>query len=220
MLSLRYLTALVTLLTIALASTFEEDWTTSLLRRQEPGTPAYDCHLNCGTAITIGREATDRCTNSTFLTDYETCLECAGPSNQDIWQLYGHTLSGYGESCGLSTTPVSNTSATTTSASSLTPASPSTTGSTAVLSTSTTEILQSSTTAPRNSTTSTSTGTSSIESPSASVSHFLVMSHEIILLTGIQSPAIVPATGSGSTSKGSFYGVFVLGFAALFAGLV
>ncbi|KAH8769272.1 hypothetical protein BGZ57DRAFT_465626 [Hyaloscypha finlandica] len=196
MLPLRYLTALATLLTIALASTFEEDWTTSLLRRQEPGTPAYDCHLNCGTAITIGREATDRCTNSTFLTDYERCLECAGPSNQDIWQLYGRTLSGYGESCGLSTTPVSNTSATTTSASSSTPAS------TAVLSTSATEILQSSTTAPRNSTTSTSTGASSVGSPSAS------------------SPAIVPVTGRGSTSKGSFYGVFVLAFAALFAGLV
>ncbi|KUJ17810.1 uncharacterized protein LY89DRAFT_733632 [Mollisia scopiformis] len=96
------------LLTTVFASIFTEDLTNALLKRQEPGTPAYDCHLNCGTAITISRSATDPCTNSTFLSDYDACLDCAGPDNQNIWQYYGTALSIVATKCGLSTTPVAN----------------------------------------------------------------------------------------------------------------
>ncbi|KAF8846631.1 hypothetical protein BDZ45DRAFT_411664 [Acephala macrosclerotiorum] len=85
----------------------EDDFATPLLKCQEPGTPAYDCHLNC--AIIIGRSAAaDPCTNSTFLSDYNAYLSCAGPDNENIWQYYGTTLTTYGTECGLSFTPVSN----------------------------------------------------------------------------------------------------------------
>jgi hypothetical protein len=145
--------------------------------------------------------------NSTFLNDYQACLDCAGPSNQDIWQYYGGTLSGYGQSCGLSTTPVSNTSTTTNSTSSLTLAS-------------STELPQSYTTTLGNATTSVNTGTSSSGSPSASVGCFRARSNGIVLLTETQNSALVPVSGTGSTSKSSFYGVFVLAFGAMSAGLV
>ena len=40
--------AAVALASFALASAVEEDWVLSLLKRQEPGTPLYACHDNCG----------------------------------------------------------------------------------------------------------------------------------------------------------------------------
>ena len=32
-------------------SAVEEDWVLTLLKRQEPGTPAYACHSSCGMYI-------------------------------------------------------------------------------------------------------------------------------------------------------------------------
>lgn len=55
-----------------------------LLKRQEPGSPAYNCHDNCGQAIIQGRNSADVCHDDIFLTDYKMCLQCAGPDNQNI----------------------------------------------------------------------------------------------------------------------------------------
>ncbi|KAH7402080.1 hypothetical protein DE146DRAFT_754683 [Phaeosphaeria sp. MPI-PUGE-AT-0046c] len=77
----------------------------SLLKRQAPGTPSYNCHDNCGTAITLSRQP-NACSNPAFKTNYNNCLQCAGPDNYDIWKMYGRTLSSAGAGCGLSTEPL------------------------------------------------------------------------------------------------------------------
>jgi hypothetical protein len=41
-----------------------------------------------------------------FKTNYQNCLQCAGPDNYNIWRMYGNTLSAAGSSCGLSTVPL------------------------------------------------------------------------------------------------------------------
>lgn len=79
-----------------------------LLKRQEPGSPAYNCHNTCGQAIRQGRFSGDaRCSNDVFKTNYANCLKCSGPDNANIWSMYGRTLENYGRACGLSTTPAS-----------------------------------------------------------------------------------------------------------------
>jgi hypothetical protein len=81
-----------------------EDFLTSLLKRQAPGTPEYICHAACGGAITASR-GDSPCEDMTFLDNYADCLVCAGPENFDIWKYYGGTLTGAGDKCGLSTEP-------------------------------------------------------------------------------------------------------------------
>ncbi|KAI1083135.1 hypothetical protein F5B20DRAFT_528709 [Whalleya microplaca] len=88
------------------ASTEELQFFSRLLKRQEPGSPAYNCHDNCGQAIIQARNSKDVCTDETFLTDYKNCLQCSGPDNEDIWQYYGNTLTKSAQPCGLSTTPL------------------------------------------------------------------------------------------------------------------
>ncbi|KZM20959.1 hypothetical protein ST47_g7891 [Ascochyta rabiei] len=78
----------------------------SLLKRQEPGTPAYNCHDNCGSAITLSR-TTNPCDNPAFVADYNNCLKCSGPDNYNIWRYYGGTLSTAGAGCGFDTEPLS-----------------------------------------------------------------------------------------------------------------
>ncbi|TLS22810.1 uncharacterized protein PpBr36_06516, partial [Pyricularia pennisetigena] len=79
-----------------------------LLKRQEPGTPAYNCHNTCGQALRQGRFSGDgRCSNDIFLTNYKNCLQCSGPDNHNIWIYYGNSLGNYGRACSLSTTPLS-----------------------------------------------------------------------------------------------------------------
>lgn len=58
---------------------------------------------NCGsTSINI-------CNDTTFTTDYNNCLQCSGPDNEDIWKYYGSELNATAASCGFSTTPESGT---------------------------------------------------------------------------------------------------------------
>ncbi|KAF3940799.1 hypothetical protein ABW19_dt0200990 [Dactylella cylindrospora] len=82
-----------------------EEWHVKLLRRQAPGTPAYNCHDNCGQAITASRRD-DKCDNPAFYENYGRCLQCSGPDNENIWRYYGFTLGAAGAECGLSTTPL------------------------------------------------------------------------------------------------------------------
>ncbi|KAI0111264.1 hypothetical protein GGR51DRAFT_71616 [Nemania sp. FL0031] len=107
----------------AVAAVDELSLFASLLRRQEPGSDEYNCHEACGEAIIEGRASDDVCSDDEFLTNYSSCLKCAGPDNFDIWKYYGTTLSGYAEPCGLSTTPESGSSTTTAAASSVVPTS-------------------------------------------------------------------------------------------------
>ncbi|KAI8935880.1 hypothetical protein NX059_007395 [Plenodomus lindquistii] len=80
----------------------------SLLKRQEPGTPAYNCHDNCGTAITVSKPpASPPCSDPSFLSNYANCLQCSGPDNYNIWRYYGRSLSVAGAACGLETEPKS-----------------------------------------------------------------------------------------------------------------
>lgn len=41
------------------------------------------------------------------MSNYNSCLECAGPDNFNIWRYYGDTLSAAGEACGFETEPAS-----------------------------------------------------------------------------------------------------------------
>ncbi|KAJ8128206.1 hypothetical protein O1611_g5432 [Lasiodiplodia mahajangana] len=107
----------------AVASIDELSLFASLLRRQEPGSAEYACHEACGEAIIEGRGSDNVCSDDEFLTNYSSCLKCAGPDNFDIWKYYGTTLSGYAEPCGLSTTPESGSSTTTAATTSAVPTS-------------------------------------------------------------------------------------------------
>ncbi|KAF2113144.1 hypothetical protein BDV96DRAFT_633785 [Lophiotrema nucula] len=94
-------------ITCVAASFNEEHVFAALLKRQEPGTPSYNCHDNCGTAITISKAGGDVCNNNVFLADYKECLQCAGPDNYNIWKYYGNSLTPVASGCGLSTMPLS-----------------------------------------------------------------------------------------------------------------
>ncbi|KAF1994752.1 hypothetical protein P154DRAFT_526847 [Amniculicola lignicola CBS 123094] len=85
----------------------EEQMFNALLKRQQPGTPLYNCHDNCGTAITVSKAGGDTCKDEVFLFDYENCLKCAGPDNDNIWRYYGGSLTPVAEKCGLPTAPLS-----------------------------------------------------------------------------------------------------------------
>ncbi|KAI1383312.1 uncharacterized protein F4822DRAFT_420132 [Hypoxylon trugodes] len=107
MVAIRWTLGAIVAATAVSASTDELQFISRLLKRQEPGSPAYNCHDNCGQAIIEGRNSADACHDDIFLTDYKVCLQCAGPDNQDIWQYYGTTLTKDASPCGLSTTPLS-----------------------------------------------------------------------------------------------------------------
>ncbi|PLB51348.1 hypothetical protein P170DRAFT_355024 [Aspergillus steynii IBT 23096] len=85
------------------ASAFDYPEFVPLHRRQEPGTPAYECHANCGGVITSSR-SDDFCDSSTFKSQLSECLKCA--NEFDIWKYYGSSVSKAAESCGLDSTPV------------------------------------------------------------------------------------------------------------------
>ncbi|KAI8267300.1 hypothetical protein K4K58_008198 [Colletotrichum sp. SAR11_239] len=92
----------------------------AIMRRQDPGTPAYACHENCGLLITLGR--TDGfCDNAEWNTRYDACMACA--NNFGIWIYYRNGVTTAAEKCGLSPTPSpSGAAATTAAATSAAPA--------------------------------------------------------------------------------------------------
>ncbi|CAG7946607.1 unnamed protein product [Penicillium nalgiovense] len=92
------------------ASAFQFPDFVPLHKRQEPGTPAYECHANCGGVITAGR--TDGyCNTDDFKTELADCLKCA--VEFDIWKYYGGSVSKAATACGLDATPVEASSTTT-----------------------------------------------------------------------------------------------------------
>ncbi|KAF3284097.1 hypothetical protein TWF970_011319 [Orbilia oligospora] len=91
---------------VAGVAIMDDEWHLKLLKRQAPGTPAYNCHDNCGQAITASRRD-NHCDDNVFNNNYANCLQCSGPDNYNIWRYYGFSLGAAGGECGLSTTPLS-----------------------------------------------------------------------------------------------------------------
>ncbi|KAH0431964.1 hypothetical protein CcaCcLH18_06791 [Colletotrichum camelliae] len=76
-----------------------------LAKRQDvpaPGTPAYLCHENCGTSITLSREA-GYCENYLWIARYDACLQCANAQN--VWQYYGTSVTAAAAACGFTAVP-------------------------------------------------------------------------------------------------------------------
>ncbi|KAE8347795.1 hypothetical protein BDV24DRAFT_1730 [Aspergillus arachidicola] len=111
-----HLTTLVTLACMAIsASAFHYPDFVPLHRRQEPGTPEYDCHANCGGVIVAARKD-GYCDADTFKTELSDCLNCA--LKYDIWKYYGASVSKAATGCGVDATPVETSSTTATAAAS------------------------------------------------------------------------------------------------------
>ncbi|KAL2827869.1 hypothetical protein BJY01DRAFT_255569 [Aspergillus pseudoustus] len=98
---------------VAGASAFQYPDFVPLHKRQQPGTPAYECHANCGGIITLSRQD-GFCDTSDFESKLSACLDCA--VEFDIWRYYGNSVSAAAEKCGVDGTPVEPTSSTTTTA--------------------------------------------------------------------------------------------------------
>ncbi|KAF5024495.1 hypothetical protein F66182_3435 [Fusarium sp. NRRL 66182] len=91
----------------SLAAALEPRWefpdsVPALMRRQEPGTPLYACHENCGLLITLGRQP-GYCTNAEWRQRYRNCMACANTYN--IWQYYRSGVTAAARPCGLNPTP-------------------------------------------------------------------------------------------------------------------
>ncbi|OHE93357.1 hypothetical protein CORC01_11306, partial [Colletotrichum orchidophilum] len=71
-------------------------------KRQEPGTPRYQCHEDCGLLITLGRED-GFCTNAEWNERYGRCMTCANTFS--IWIYYSSGVTSAAAKCGLSPTP-------------------------------------------------------------------------------------------------------------------
>ncbi|KAK7425895.1 hypothetical protein QQZ08_007609 [Neonectria magnoliae] len=78
------------------------DTVPALEKRQEPGTPRYQCHEDCGLLITLGRED-GFCDNSEWNERYGRCMICA--NTFEIWRYYSNGVTNAAEQCGLSPTP-------------------------------------------------------------------------------------------------------------------
>ncbi|KAL6408528.1 hypothetical protein AUP68_08386 [Ilyonectria robusta] len=78
------------------------DTVPAIERRQEPGTPLYQCHEDCGLLITLGRTA-GYCSNAEWNQRYGRCMSCANTYN--IWQYYGTSVTSLAKTCGLTASP-------------------------------------------------------------------------------------------------------------------
>ncbi|KAI0596972.1 hypothetical protein F4775DRAFT_562752 [Biscogniauxia sp. FL1348] len=227
-----WLPGLVAAAAVVSASTDEFQFFSRLLKRQEPGTPAYNCHDNCGQAIIQARQSADVCNDEIFLTDYQNCLQCSGPDNENIWRYYGNTLSNTGEQCGLSTEPLSGdqpdvgaaiaagTSSTTSSSDEAASSTTSVASSTGVVSASTTAGSPTEATGATESTsasTPTATQESSLTSASATVSASITPTttgglNGTSSSTTASGTAIVTAAGNAlSVDTAAFYGAMIFG---------
>lgn len=107
-------------LSVALDPRFEFPDTVPLVKRQQPGTPQYACHEDCGKytmvlstcvitnkfrlglLITLARE-TGFCDSDEWNERYGRCMECA--NTYGIWKYYGEGVEKAAEQCNLSPSP-------------------------------------------------------------------------------------------------------------------
>ncbi|KAL6920612.1 hypothetical protein ACHAPO_007064 [Fusarium lateritium] len=90
-------------LSVAVDPRFEYPDTVPLVKRQQPGTPQYACHEDCGLLITLAREDKDFCDSQEWNEHYDECMECA--ETYGIWKYYGSGVSKVAEQCDLSPSP-------------------------------------------------------------------------------------------------------------------
>lgn len=107
-------------LSVALDPRFEFPDTVPLVKRQQPGTPQYACHEDCGKyamvlstcvitnkfplglLITLARE-TGFCDTDEWNERYGRCMACA--NTYGIWKYYGEGVEKAAEQCDLSPSP-------------------------------------------------------------------------------------------------------------------
>ncbi|CAH0005492.1 unnamed protein product [Clonostachys byssicola] len=135
-------------------------------KRQEPGTPRYECHANCGTALQLSRASDFSCDNSDFTRQFNACLDCA--LEFDIWQYYGNGLKAAATKCGLDATP-KPTGSTGSSSAQSTSAAPTSAAPTSAAPTSTAASSAAQTSAASSAASSSAAASSSGAAPSSSV---------------------------------------------------
>ncbi|KAI2471196.1 hypothetical protein F4781DRAFT_127896 [Annulohypoxylon bovei var. microspora] len=220
MVATRWTLAAVLAATAVSASTDELQFIARLLKRQDVGTPAYNCHDNCGQAIIQGRSSDDVCNDEIFLTDYKACLQCSGPDNQDIWQYYGTTLTKDASACGLSTTPLSGTQPDVGAA---TPAGSSTSSSTQATSAATSAASEASSTVtetPTATASATSEATATVSATSGETSAQGATESSTASATGSASATSVPNSATTSYTPTGTSSVSGNGTATTSSGLV
>ncbi|KKK19766.1 hypothetical protein P175DRAFT_0560948 [Aspergillus ochraceoroseus IBT 24754] len=169
----------------ASAAAFQYPEFVPLHRRQDPGTPEYNCHANCGGVIVAAR--TDGyCGSSQFKSELSECLDCA--LEYDIWKYYGSSVSAAATNCGLDATPVESASSTTTGTG---------TSTTTETTTTTSSKVESTTTSEETTTTSSATPPASVSSSSTVVSSSSLIPTASPTASG--SPTSSPSTPSPST---------------------
>ncbi|WZH39172.1 hypothetical protein QYS62_000080 [Fusarium acuminatum] len=89
-------------LSVALNPRFEFPDTVPLVKRQQPGTPQYACHEDCGLLITLAREK-GFCDSDEWNERYDRCMACA--NTYGIWKYYGEGVKKAAEQCDLSPSP-------------------------------------------------------------------------------------------------------------------
>ncbi|KAF5650011.1 hypothetical protein F52700_450 [Fusarium sp. NRRL 52700] len=90
-------------LAVAIDPRFEFPDTVPLVKRQQPGTPQYACHEDCGLLITLARDDADFCDSDEWNERYGRCMLCA--NTYDIWKYYGSGVGRVAEQCGLTPKP-------------------------------------------------------------------------------------------------------------------
>ncbi|KAF3770593.1 hypothetical protein M406DRAFT_326039 [Cryphonectria parasitica EP155] len=119
MVTLRWIVGVAAAASAASASVFDFIMPSGVLERNDltllkrenlsVGSPLYNCHDNCGMAIEEIQNCGSICNDTTFITDYNNCLQCSGSDNEDIWQWYGPELNTSAAACGFSVTPLNGT---------------------------------------------------------------------------------------------------------------
>ncbi|RKK85026.1 hypothetical protein BFJ69_g1725 [Fusarium oxysporum] len=90
-------------LAVAIDPRFEFPDTVPLVKRQQPGTPQYACHEDCGLLITLARDDEDFCDSDEWNERYGRCMSCA--NTYDIWKYYGSGVGRVAQQCGLTPKP-------------------------------------------------------------------------------------------------------------------
>ncbi|KAJ5984318.1 hypothetical protein N7481_006417 [Penicillium waksmanii] len=74
-----------------------------LFSRQEPGSPNYNCHEDCGLITAYWHKGGDYCDTADFKTRLSNCLKCA--LTQDVWKYYGEDVKNAANECHVDATP-------------------------------------------------------------------------------------------------------------------
>ncbi|KAL0937782.1 uncharacterized protein CTRU02_207513 [Colletotrichum truncatum] len=93
----------------------------ALEKRQDPGTPRYACHENCGTLITLGRTE-GYCSTAEWSTRYDACMACANEFG--IWMYYQSGVTNAAKACGQTPNPAPSGGAVTSAAAPVTTSAP------------------------------------------------------------------------------------------------